>query len=368
MAARVLLADAHRYMAHPHMVALAGGTWVMVANRAPRRAVVMHPPQDPEFVNVVMRSEDEGETWSPAQPVPGYGVTGTECAGLTALSDGGVLLNQWRFRWYPLDAPPQEGAEAVIATPTELRAGLVGSSELDSTAAGAGVAERWMPWLRGGGAVTISRSDDGGRRFRVVAEVATAPFVGGYGMRGAVVTASGEIILPLCDVPAYRQVFLVRSRDRGRTWSPPEKVAEIDGRWFEEPAPFLLPDGTILMLLRENASRTLFSVRSMDAGATWSVPEPTGIAAYPAHVLDLGDGRIAAIVGRRTPPPSIQAFLSDDGGRTWDVGRPVVIAELPHRDAGYPTAARCADGSVYVAWYQRDSEGVTGLHGRRLRL
>ena len=58
-------------------------------------------------------------------------------------------------------------------------------------------------------------------------------------MRGGV-EIDGEILLPLCDVPNYRQVFTVRSRDGGETWSAPQPVAAGDRHAFEEPAPLLL--------------------------------------------------------------------------------------------------------------------------------
>jgi hypothetical protein len=368
MTARLLLADPHRYIAHPHLAALRDGTWVMVANRAPRRAVTMHPPQDPEFVNIVMRSTDEGETWSPPQPVPGFGVTGTECAGLTPLPNGALLLNQWRFHWYPLDAPPEGPPDPLLATPAQLRQGLVGSSELDSTAAAQGSAEHWMPWLRGGGQTLISRSDDSGRRFVPISEIDVRPYSGGYGMRGGAVLDDGEILLPLSDIPHYRRIFLVRSRDAGLHWTVPEAVAQQDGCEFEEPATHVRRDGSLLMLLRENVSRTLYAIHSQDRGHTWTQPAPTGIAAYPAHLLRLADGRLAAITGRREPPCGILAYISDDEGVSWDVDHPAVVLALPHRDAGYPAAALCADGSVFAVWYHRDADGVTGLYGKRLKL
>src|SRR5271168_5324241 len=111
---QVLLADPHRYIAHPHMAVLPNGEWLLVANRAPRRSVTMHPPQDPEFCNILLRSADEGATWSAPVPVPGFCCTGTECAGLTVLEDGVVLLNQWRFRWYPYTALPEDSDEALV--------------------------------------------------------------------------------------------------------------------------------------------------------------------------------------------------------------------------------------------------------------
>lgn len=368
MRGQVLLADEHRYIAHPHLATLPGGAWLLVANRAPRRAVTMHPPQDPEFCNILLRSNDQGATWSPPVPVPGFGVTGTECAGLTVLADGAVLLNQWRFRWYPYSAPPAPDDEPALALPETLRRGLFDSTELDGAAAAPGAAEHLMPWARGGGVATVCRSDDGGCRFVPITTIDVAPYSGGYGMRGGVVLPDGEILLPLCDVPHYARIFLVRSRDGGRSWSPPEPVAQAADREFEEPAPLLLPDGAILLLLRENRSRTLYAVRSRDRGHSWSAPAPTGIAAYPAHLLRLADGRLAALAARRAAPCAILAFLSSDDGLHWDVDHPVVVRELPNRDLGYPTAAQCADGRVFIAWYHRDARGVTGLHAARVAL
>src|SRR5215204_3601716 len=99
---RLIHSDRFSYCAHPHGVRLASGEIVVVFNRVPRREVILHPPQDPAFQNVLTRSGDGGRTWSAPSVVPDYGWTGVECAGLTVLRSGRVLLNQWRFRWYPL--------------------------------------------------------------------------------------------------------------------------------------------------------------------------------------------------------------------------------------------------------------------------
>jgi hypothetical protein len=360
---QTLLADSRHYVAHPHMAVLPGGEWLLVGNRAPRRAVTLHPPQDPEFCNILLRSSDEGASWS--EPMPASGVTGMECAGLTVLADGAVLLNQWRFRWYPSAALPDAAHEPDLVLPEALRRGLLASTELDNAAL---ADEPVLPWARGGGVATVCRSDDGGRHFGPATTLDVAPYSGGYGMRGGVVLPDGEILLPLSDVPHYARIFLLRSRDGGRTWSAPEPVAAAADCEYEEPAPLLLADGAILMLLRENRSHTLHAVRSADAGHSWAAPEPTGITGYPAHLLRLPDGRLAAVTGRRVPPFGIVVFLSNDGGATWDVDHPITVRELPNRDLGYPTAALDTAGELFVAWYHRDAAGVTGLHATRLAL
>ena len=292
------------------MAVLPGGDFLMVANRGPRRRVTLHPPHDPEFCNILLRSSDEGETWSDPVALPG---TGTECAGLTVLRDGAVLLNQFRFRWYPDDVPPDRD-EPELTSATELRRERFGSTELEHAD---GVT---IGWARGGGDAVTYRGQDG-RDFGAAVSVGCGPYGGGYGMRGAAVLADGTVLLPLSDAPRYRRIFAVRSTDGGRSWGVPEPVAEADDADYEEPAPLVLPDGTIILLLRENVSHTLHAVRSHDRGGSWSPPTPTGIAGYPAHLLRLPDGRIAAVVGQRTPPLRIALYVSHDARPVLGSGR-----------------------------------------------
>ena len=361
---QMLIRDEHRYCAHPHMAALASGTWLLVATCGPRRAVTMHPPQDPEFINVMIRSDDEGRTWSPAVPVPAFGSTGAECAGLTALGDGAALLNQWRFRWYPAEGGPSLADEPLAKGPQALWKTLLASREIEPDAIRVdGPADRMMPWVRGGGSLATYRSQDDGRTWGPPVRVDTGSYAGGYGMRGAVTLPGGDLLLPLSDVPFYERVFAVRSSDGGRSWGPPEAIAAMPGRAFEEPAAIVLADGTVLILLRENVSRTLYATRSHDGGRSWSPATPTGIEGYPAHLLRLEDGRIAAVVGNRRAPYSISIVWSLDDGLTFGAVPPTVVRDgLPSKDLGYPTAALRQDGSIYVAYYYRDAEGVTGVH------
>ena len=80
--------DPHAYCAHPHLAVAANDNWLLVFNQSRRRAGVLHPPQDPLYCNVLMRSADEGRSWSAPSVVPGFGWQGVECAGLTPLRSG----------------------------------------------------------------------------------------------------------------------------------------------------------------------------------------------------------------------------------------------------------------------------------------
>ncbi len=352
--------DPGAYAAHPHMAVAADGTFLLVFNLAPRRRVVLHPPLDPAFRNVVMRSSDEGRSWSVPKPVPAGEATGFECAGLTALPDGSVLLNQWRFGWGPTERFPP-GAED-LALPSDLAAQWARSTEFEGLHGVAGPAAvlDLFPLARCGGETLASLAETPSSPFRPAGRIDTAPYSGGYGMRGGIVMPGGEIVLPLSDVPHYREVFLVRSRDGGRTWDRPEPVAAVPGRSFEEPAPVLLAGGDLLLVLRENETRILHTVRSADGGRTWSRPQPTGISDYPAHVLRLRDGRLAMVAGRRRPPFGIVLYFAGADGEDWS-GPVVLRDDLPDRDLGYPTAAERGNGELLVVYYGRDRSGTTAI-------
>ena len=358
----VIHRDPHAYSAHPHMAVASDDNWLLVFTQSRRRAGVLHPPQDPLYCNMLVRSSDEGRSWSAPSVVPGFGWQGVECAGLTPLSSGAVLLNQWRFDWHTLAYAEAHLPRESYTRPEDLVGADAMSAELSDWTPELGtIAERY-PWVRGGGETWAHRSFDGGRTFTASTRVDTAPFSGGYGMRGGV-EVDGEIMLPLSDVPNYAAVFTVRSRDGGESWSAPELVAAGAGHSFEEPAPLLLRDGRIVMLMRDNETRIMHAVHSNDAGRTWSPPQSTGIEDYPADMVELADGRLVCVAGRRRPPFGITLYVSDDGGRTWNADAPLAVrANLPNRDLGYPAAALRSDGSLYVAYYAQDSAGITGIH------
>lgn len=362
---RVIHRDIFAYSAHPHLVATSPGNWLLVFTQTRRReGIVIHPPQDPLYQNMMVHSQDEGRTWSEPHPVPDFGWHGVECAGLTALRSGIVLLSQWRFQWHSLSYANACLPPSSYKRPDDLMGAAVMSVELrDWAPEKANIAERY-PWARTGGETWVHRSFNAGRTFTQSIRVDVAPFSGGYGMRGGV-ELDGEVLMPFSDVPNYRSIFTVRSADDGETWSAPSLVAEGDGHEFEEPAPLLLKSGRIIMLLRDNITRILHMVRSDDGGVTWTKPVVTGISDYPADLVLLNDGRIACVAGRRQPPFGITLYLSEDDGESWNAPT-FVTTGLPNRDLGYPSAALRANGNLYVVWYAQDSDGVTGIHAGEL--
>lgn len=363
----VIHRDPHAYSAHPHLSVAADGDWLLVITQTQRRDGVLHPPQDPLYRNLLMRSRDEGRTWDAPTPVPGYGWHGMECAGITSLRSGAVLVNQWKFEWFTLPHAEAHLARGTYRRPEDLMGSGAMAAELaDWTPDAAALAQRYA-WARGGGETWVHRTLDMGTTFTMSARIDTAPFSGGYGMRGGF-EIEGEVVLPLCDVPNYRQVFTTRSNDEGETWSAPTLVAAGAEHAFEEPAPLVLSSGRVLMMLRDNISRVLHRVSSLDGGKSWSAPEPTGIEDYPAGLIELEDGTVVCVAGRRRQPYGIVLYFSEDEGQHWYPKRGVTVREnFPNRDLGYPSVARRADGSLFVVYYAQDGAGITGIHASVLR-
>ncbi len=344
---RVIVADRFLYSSHPHCVRLDGRELLIVFNQSVRRERVQHPPSDPMVRNYTVRSLDLGETWLAPRVVPDYGWSGLECASLTTVGDL-LLLNQWRFRWLPLD----EGAAARLPPGATAPADFSGYSGL------AGAAP--MAWARANDGSYLHRSTDGGRTWQDTMQLDVTPYPGGYGIRGAVELTSGELFLPLSDVPRYEAVFAVRSGDGGRTWQPATPVAHVPGKLFEEPAATVLADGSLVLLMRESTSDHLYQCGSDDNGRSWSQPRDTGIVGCPPHLLSLPGGALMCTYGYRYFPFEIRCALSADRGISW--GEPITIRTgLGTQDIGYPSCVELAPGRLLSVYYGPLLDGTTGI-------
>lgn len=170
--------------------------------------------------------------------------------------------------------------------------------------------------------------------------------------------------------PSTRMIF---SRDGGRTW-PQAGIIARDARRrliYGDPRTALLPDGRLIALLWAHdfvAEQDLpihFS-ESHDGGLTWSAPRSTGIAGQIANPVWLGDGAVAAFYQKRFEPgtPGMHAVLSLDAGLTWLSETDTLIWAAPSQNAGanpfsgyemysfgYSSALRCPDNSILLTFW-----------------
>ena len=154
------------------------------------------------------------------------------------------------------------------------------------------------------------------------------------------------------------------SDDKGISWHLSTMAFDpLQNMDFVEPALALLPDGTILCMLRvEKIEQYLWQTYSTDGGETWSAPRRTPIWGFPPHLLVLEDGRLLCSYGYRRPPYGIRACLSEDGGKTWDLQNEIIIRNNGiHRDLGYPSSVELQGGKIFTAYYFHDLDHENGV-------
>jgi predicted neuraminidase len=153
--------------------------------------------------------------------------------------------------------------------------------------------------------------------------------------------------------------MLIRSSDKGRTWSKPEKLPDdIAGPIKNKPV--LLADGRLLCgSSTENHGWRVHMEWTADAGKTW---ERTGAlcdgvsqGAIQPTILQVGE-RLEILCRNRTAGPLWQSW-SDDGGRTWTKFE---LSEMPHPGSGID-GVTLADGRQLLV-YNHTLRGRTPLN------
>jgi predicted neuraminidase len=203
--------------------------------------------------------------------------------------------------------------------------------------------------------IYLRATSDSGRTWSEVQPAQIAP---GYNCRNnGIRLAGGELLLPVTRLANGRDAGVLKSIDEGKTWRRYGGIWTPEGQ--DEPTIVELRSGNILMFLRTGGG-TLWKTGSRDKGETWSPPQKTGIvAARSSHSLfRLQDGRIVlthnASPDVRTP---LTMRTSSDDGESWDP--PLLIAEAPvlapgtagvRRQVSYPSVAQMQNGDLVVLW------------------
>jgi sialidase-1 len=215
-----------------------------------------------------------------------------------------------------------------------------------------------------------------------------------YHIPGIVVTAKGTV-LTWCEARKRAagvsdwddiRILLRRSTDEGKTWSPPQSIANVEGPkaknsfalkmknvdpidvTYNNPVLIADKDGTVHMLFCLEYERCFYQ-RSEDDGLTWSKPTEitSAFAAFkkdydwkvlatgPDHSIQLKTGRLVVPVwlstgtGGNAHRPSVTATIfSDDQGKTWKAGDIAVPCTEEWINPNETVAIELNDGSVML--------------------
>jgi hypothetical protein len=325
--------DDTMYYITPWLSRLDNGDLMVTAREAHRRRKDQIGHVDPTARGVAIRSRDGGRTWSEKTILDDetYRFSQTEDVPWTQLSGGSLFLNlyAWRVSPLPLGAQPDGNRHYVYTFE-----GLYGI-----------------------------RSNDRGKTWTMRTPITVASLPKLAARVPVTQMPDGELVLPVYGFTRMNlptSAWLIRSRDRGATWGEHALIAtDPDGKVrFDEPFLLRKRDGGMIAMIRTGGY--LYQSNSSDNGRTWSKAGPTKIWGYPAHLLELPDGRILCTYGYRRAPFGLRYCLSRDGGRTWDVDREVVLrADGGSGDLGYPSVVELGDGRVLmVYWMNQEKEGV----------
>ena len=343
--------DDTMYYIVPWMTQLKSGELILSVREAHRRRKDQMGHVDPTARGVLLRSSDGGRTWRNKTVTDDetYRLSQTEDVPVTQLSDGTLLLNlySWAISPLPVGFP--------LATS-------------DSSFFGSGQTRPYVNTFEG---LSVIRSTDAGRTWsrRQHVQVKGLPRLGSR--VPAVELPDKELLLPVYgrswrDQGSVYKAWMIRSTDGGKTWGSPSVMAEDPEQVmaFAETALLRKKDGGLMALHRTadggGAKRGyLFQTDSSDEGRTWTKPLATKMWGWPAHLLELKDGRILCTYGYRREPYGVRASLSGDGGKTWDVEKEIVLRDDGGSgDLGYPSSVELPDGRVLtIYWFNQEKPG-----------
>lgn len=284
----------------------------------------------------LMRSKDDGETWSFPRVLLDGPIDDRD-AGLLVTSQGTILVTTFTSLAYE-DGKLKSKTSSLSA---EQRKRWLGAHQRISAEQRQQELGCWMIRSTDGGVTWSSRYDS----------LVNSP-------HGPIQLSSGRLLYPGVSLwNNTRAVGVCESADDGASWS---WLAGIEPRPGDDPENYHelhgveAADGRIIVQIRNHNKmnqRETLQCESTDGGRTWSKPHTIGVWGLPSHLLRLKDDRLLMTYGHRRKPLGNQARVSDDHGKTWS--RPMVLQDdATSGDLGYPSTVQLDDGSLLSVWYE----------------
>jgi sialidase-1 len=163
------------------------------------------------------------------------------------------------------------------------------------------------------------------------------------------------------------RVGVCHSEDDGRTWTWLSDIPTRDGDLlsnYHELHAVETDEGRIIVQIRNHNpmhNHETLQCESTDGGRTWSTPHSIGVWGLPSHLLKLGDGRLLMTYGHRRAPLGIQARISTDQGESWSETM-ILYGDGTSGDLGYPSSIEFPDGRLLTVWYEK----LSGQAGAQL--
>jgi hypothetical protein len=345
------------YSAFPSIVRRPDGELIVAFRRAPERRALGEKRTthtDPNSYLVLVRSHDDGKTWS-KEPELIYAnpLGGSQDPCMVQLRDGTIVCSS--YGWALLQAD---------------------------------VAEKLTDSLRHGSFAFLGgyvlQSKDGGHSWRgpfypppVGADHTTDIFrkpVPAYN-RGAMCQGKdGRLYWVVAantgTKPRRTENHLLISTDQGETWNYSCPVATAPKVTFNEASLYETPKGDLVAFIRtaDFDDHTVVA-RSTDGGKSFQPWQDAGFQGHPHYALRLPDQRVFLVYGYRHAPFGIRGRVLNAECTDLSTAKEIILRDDGgNGDLGYPWATMISKNRALVVYYFNVGDGLRHIAGTILEV
>lgn len=355
-----LYADARFHSAFPSIVRRPDGELLVAFRRAPDRrrlgeTATLHV--DPNSFLVLIRSRDNGRTWSKEpQLIYAHPFGGSQDPCMVQLSDNTILCTS--YGWAPIPPAAQPKLPQPNTVHWSKKFVFMGGYILKSSDGGNSWGQPIIPPRSEG----EPRVDIHGRPLPAYNRGAMCE--GTDGKLYWVIAANTPT------VPAHNETHLMISADKGATWKFSCRVAGDEKAGFGETSLYETPKGDFVAFIRTGGlDDHLVVARSTDRGRSFQKWEDMGFQGHPFYALRLPDRRVLLVYGYRHKPLGIRARVLDAECTNAATAPEIVLrADGGAADLGYPWATMVAKDRVLVVYYFNKADGPRTIDGTILQL
>ena len=352
LADMVIYKDDKFYSSFPSVVRRPDGELLVAFRRAPERRALGESGTshtDPNSYLVLVRSRDNGKTWSRTpELIYAHPLGGSQDPCMVQLRDGTIICTS--YGWALLDS------KAVGRLKNPFHHGN-------------------FVFLGG----YLLRSTDGGHTWQgpiipppVPGETVLGPYnepVPAYN-RGAMCEGQDGrlywvVTSKTSTTPGAQGTHLLISSDKGSTWAYSCPVAADAKIVFNETALYETPQGDLVAFMRTaNFDDHTTVARSTDQGKGFQQWQDVGFQGHPHYALRLPDNRVMLVYGYRHDPFGIRTRLLDAECKNYAAATETVLRDDGGSgDLGYPWATLLSKDQALVVYYFNLNKGTRHIAG-----
>ena len=347
----VIYKDDKFFSTFPSIVRRPSGELLAAFRRAPNRVPFGGKTghTDPNSQLVLVRSTDDGTTWSDPELIYADPFGGAQDPCMLQLRDGTILCAT--YSW-------------CMSTTVNKMTNVFNQGNFS---------------LMGG---RLLRSTDGGHTWEKPIDPPPVPGEKRKGLFGETIPAfnrgamcegaDGRIYWVVASQPGNGQTetHLMISSDKGKTWNYSCPIAADPKITFNETSIYETPKGDLVAFLRtDHLDDHTVIARSTDHGKSFRKWEDAGFMGHPHYALHLSDKRVALFYGYRHKPFGIRMRVLNPECTDFATAPETVLRDDGlHGDLGYPWATVLSEHKALVVYYFHGADGIRYIAGTELEI